>query len=196
MSRLLFFTVFCCFIKGYTANLCNSYSTLPYTRARSIFNTADHTPSNPICDDKLVPGWYAMEYFASIPTSCPASFSCGTLLPVWINGSNPGTTDGPVTMQGCVNSGVATSCCSSVFDIGVRNCGSFFIYFLRPTPGCPLAYCSDFKELRSTTVGTTLTTAGSTLSSGRTQGTPQSTAATKPPTKPSTVGPHWITFPH
>ncbi|XP_069122603.1 pancreatic secretory granule membrane major glycoprotein GP2-like [Argopecten irradians] len=159
MLRLLFVAVFFCFIQGYTANLCNQYHTLPHTKDRSVYNTADHTPLNPRCDNKLVAGWYAFEYYASIPTSCPAPYSCGTLLPVWINGTHPMLGEGPVTRKACVTAG-SSSCCSTTIDIGVMNCGAYFMYYLEPTPGCPVAYCSDFKDAQSPTVDTTLTTVG------------------------------------
>ncbi|XP_021376208.1 pancreatic secretory granule membrane major glycoprotein GP2-like [Mizuhopecten yessoensis] len=193
MTRLPLIAVCCILIKGCTSNLCNTFTVLPNTQTRSIYNTADHTPVNPICDDKLIPGWYAFEYSASIPTSCPQTFSCGTLLPVWMNGSHPSATEGPVTRKMCVNAGFDTSCCSSKFDIGVKNCGTFMIYYLNPTPGCPIAYCSDYKDSRSTT-GVTLTTAGTTLSTSAL--TKPSLTTTQPTnaTKPSAAKPHWITF--
>ena len=65
---------------------------------------------------------------------------CGTLSPVWMNGTHPSVSDGIVSRQACSNTGLG-SCCDSSLQIGVKNCVSFFVYYLYPTPACPMAYC-------------------------------------------------------
>ena len=65
---------------------------------------------------------------------------CGTLSPVWMNGTHPSVSDGIVSRQVCADTGLG-SCCDSSLQIGVKNCVSFFVYYLYPTPACPMAYC-------------------------------------------------------
>ena len=74
---------------------------------------------------------------------------CGTLSPVWMNGIHPSVSDGIVTRQACSNIGLG-SCCDSSLQIGVKNCVSFFVYYLYPTSACPMAYCAGKSAVAST----------------------------------------------
>ena len=87
-----------------------------------------------------------------MPTSCPARMSCGTVVPIWMNGTHPSPSDGVVTREACGNfenhdAGYQQSfpCCEMKSTIAVKNCGSFYVYFLRPPVSCPQAYCAGDK---------------------------------------------------
>ncbi|XP_078377310.1 pancreatic secretory granule membrane major glycoprotein GP2-like [Oculina patagonica] len=99
------------------------------------------------CDDKLVPAWYRFQGAAGtrMPTSCPPDWRCGTVATGWLNGEHPSVAEGKVTRQVCFH--MNSDCCvNSNWEwsnyIQVRNCGSFYVYYLSNTPGCHFRYCS------------------------------------------------------
>ena len=64
---------------------------------------------------------------------------CGTYYPGWPNGGHPTVADGQVTRTVCFNSGY--NCCYYSRSIKVRNCGSYYVYYLNGTPTCNARYC-------------------------------------------------------
>ncbi|XP_076453471.1 von Willebrand factor D and EGF domain-containing protein-like [Babylonia areolata] len=108
-------------------------------------------PATPLCDISLQPGWYRFTSAAGgmMPEICPSRLQCGTVAPVWMNGSHPSVADGMVSRQACANfhsdasSSTAHPCCEHSVHIGVKNCGDFYVYYLQPTPTCPVAYCAE-----------------------------------------------------
>lgn len=89
------------------------------------------------CDSSLTPGWYKAD--SPMLTQCPGLLSCGAIYPVWMNGTNPGQGDGVVTRQVCQRG--FTGCCTTSYDIKVKNCGSYTAYCLRQLSTCPARYC-------------------------------------------------------
>ncbi|XP_020628524.1 pancreatic secretory granule membrane major glycoprotein GP2-like isoform X2 [Orbicella faveolata] len=75
-----------------------------------------------------------------MPTSCPPTYRCNTNAPGWLNGGHPLVADGKVTRQVCFH--WSSNCCHSSTNIDVRNCGSFYVYHFRGTPGCS-GYCGS-----------------------------------------------------
>ena len=51
----------------------------------------------------------------------------------------PSVHQGIVTTTACINQD--RECCVAELDIAVRNCSSFVVYKLKPTPGCNMGYC-------------------------------------------------------
>ncbi|KAL9961286.1 hypothetical protein ACROYT_G030197 [Oculina patagonica] len=98
------------------------------------------------CDSTLGTGWYRFQGDAGtkMPTTCPPTHRCGTDAPGWLNGAHPTMAEGLVTRQVCFH--WESNCCYSSDSwsesIQVRNCSSYFIYFLSPTNVCQLRYCS------------------------------------------------------
>ena len=95
------------------------------------------------CDSGIGPGWFRFEGSAGtrMPTSCPPMNRCNTHLPGWMNGGHPTVADGQVSRQVCFNWG---NCCNLSTNIKVRNCGSYYVYYLNSTPNggyCNLRYC-------------------------------------------------------
>ena len=118
---------------------CQNYGSLN-SGDRKITYTSYHG----YCDRGIGPGWFRFEGSAGtrMPTSCPPYNRCGTHAPAWLNGGHPTVADGQVSRQVCfhwVNSG----CCEWSTNIKVRNCGSYYLYYLSGTPGgsCSLRYC-------------------------------------------------------
>lgn len=81
-----------------------------------------------------------------MPEQCPDKMSCGTIVPIWMNGTHPTEADGIVQRNACANfdSGdpAGSSCCRHTLEIGVKNCTDFYVYLLKPAPSCPMAYCA------------------------------------------------------
>ena len=99
--------------------------------------------SHSTCDDTLGPNWFRFQGAAGtrMPTSCPPINSCDTSAPGWLNGGHPTVADGRVTRQVYFS---WESCCHWSTNIQVRNCGSFYVYYLSGTPDnnhCDLRYC-------------------------------------------------------
>ena len=94
------------------------------------------------CDDHLGPGWFRFQGAAGtrMPTSCPSTYRCNTLITSWLNGGHPTVADGQVTRQVCFH--WYLKCCNWSRSIQVRNCGSFYVYYFNGTPDCKARYCS------------------------------------------------------
>ena len=92
------------------------------------------------CDSGLGPGWFRFEGSAGtrMPTSCPPTGRCDTNAPGWMNGGHPTVADGQVSRQVCFH---WYGCCQWSTNIKVRNCGSYYVYYLSGTPTCDLRYC-------------------------------------------------------
>ena len=115
---------------------CDNYQSLT-TSDRKISNTRGCYT----CDSSLS-GWYRFKDAAGtrMPTTCPPTNRCDACSTGWLNGVHPTTADGKVTRQVCFN--WSSNCCFWNINIEVRNCGSYFVYNLPPTPACTLRYCS------------------------------------------------------
>ncbi|CAH1239233.1 MALRD1 [Branchiostoma lanceolatum] len=124
---------------------CMSYRTINQARRTSAASRDD--PDLDICDNYLDRDWYRFTSYTGgeIPTSCVELESCSTEAPVWMNGSLP-ITDAIVNRTACANLGFGPHCCTFSWDIRVKRCsdaqGLFYVYWLEPTPSCPMAYCA------------------------------------------------------
>ena len=55
-------------------------------------------------------------------------------------GKVPSVRDGIVAATGCINQG--RECCIAELPLQVKNCSSFVVYDLVPTPKCNMGYCA------------------------------------------------------
>lgn len=102
-----------------------------------------------LCDRDLTWGWYRFTSFVGgqMPTSVVSPKRCGTSAPVWIKGAHPASEqDGTVDRKACINFFGINGGCADSFYIKIRNCGTFFVYYLRPTYSCAIAYCAGKPE--------------------------------------------------
>lgn len=67
---------------------------------------------------------------------------CGTHAPIWLNGKYPQTKGDKVDLQACINLFDLNGGCFDSFDIGVKNRGNYFVYYLQPLFYCAVAYCA------------------------------------------------------
>ena len=112
-------------------------------------NAADRKITYPhfhsYCDSIIGPGWFRFEGSAGtrMPTSCPPYNRCGTDATAWIVGGHPTVADGQVNRKVCYH-WTFRGCCTWFTNIKVRNCGSYFVYYLHGTTSngdCSLRYC-------------------------------------------------------
>ena len=116
---------------------CQNYASLN-SGDRKITYTTYHG----YCDRGIGPGWFRFEGSAGtrMPTSCPPYRRCGTHVPAWLNGGHPTVADGQVSRQVCFH--WTSSCCEWSTNIKVRNCGSYYVYYLNGIPfNCEGRYC-------------------------------------------------------
>ena len=66
-------------------------------------------------------------------------YKCNTNAPGWLKGEHPSVADGQVTRKACFH---WSNCCSLSTNIKVRNCGSYYVYYLKSTGSCWYRYCS------------------------------------------------------
>lgn len=92
--------------------------------------------------DHFGPGWYRFQGAAGkrMASSCPPVYRCNTSAPGWLNGTHPTVADGQVTRQVCFS--WTRSYCQGTINIKVRNCGSFYVYYLL-NPSGTTRYCSS-----------------------------------------------------
>ena len=115
---------------------CQNYQSLT-----SAYRNVKYTYHSISCDRSLGPAWFRFQGAAGtrMPTSCPPSRRCNTDATGWLNGIHPTVADGRVTRQVCFH--WFSNCCNWSRNIEVRNCGSFYVYYLNGTPACYLRYC-------------------------------------------------------
>ena len=127
---------------------CYQYKTLN-SSDRNVNNT--ERPVQLLCDNPLPSspsGWYRFQGAAGtrLPTDCPPRDRCHTTSPGWVDVARTPLPPVGVTKQIFVcfhrpmidnNNGF----CDRVKAIDIKNCSSYFVYMLSPTPGCNLRYC-------------------------------------------------------
>ena len=96
------------------------------------------------CDLYLAEGWYRFINRKRLNTQCAKQLACNTDHPGWLVAAHPSVSAGRVTRKVCFGKKSSSSCpCSYHTYITVRNCGSFYVYKLKPTPTCALRYCTN-----------------------------------------------------
>ena len=101
------------------------------------------------CDNSLGEGWYRFANGKYLNERCVRYHYCDTDNPGWLVGGHPQVAEGIVSRQVCFGKSAAPSCsCTYQTDILVRNCGSFYVYKLKPSPAClsahsSLRYCTN-----------------------------------------------------
>ena len=99
----------------------------------------------PLCDKDLPQGWYRFKSFVGgqMPTQRVSTNHCGTIAPIWLDGTHPGRNDPVARVKACINIFERRRGCFFSFYVSIKNCaGNFYLYFLRPTSICYTAYCA------------------------------------------------------
>ena len=116
---------------------CQNYGSLNSGDRKITYTTRGY-----YCDNGIGPGWFRFEGSAGtrMPTSCPPTRRCRTDATGWLNGGHPTVADGQVSRTVCFH-WEGSGCCQWSTNIKVRNCGSYYVYYLNGTPNCYLRYC-------------------------------------------------------
>ena len=119
------------------ADGCYNYTNLTESKRKSDYKTTDN---DNFCDSELIKGWYRFLGGAGtkMPTTRVPPFRCGTTWSGWLDGAHPTVEDGKVKREVCFSD--RKTGCTGKKNIFVKNCGSFYIYFLYET-SCPWRYC-------------------------------------------------------
>ena len=125
-----------------TAKECKTYTTL---------QEADRNEKYAIqngwrCDKNIVETWYRFTGDAgnAMPTKCVPIKRCRTQATGWLNGMHPTPQEGNVSLDACFH--WQTDCCEYRVPVKVRNCGLFYVYYLKKPPLCELRYCATQKN--------------------------------------------------
>ena len=118
---------------------CRNYGSLNDGTRRTSYNSYYY-----YCDSGLGPGWFRFQGSAGtrMATSCPSYRRCGTHYTGWLYGGHPSVAESQVTRTVYFSSGY--NCCYYSRNIKVRNCGSYYVYYLNGTPTCYLRYCGTY----------------------------------------------------
>ena len=125
-------------------NCCSNTTYKEINEPRRSINSVWQQGQLPLCDRGLQSGWYRFTSDAAgkvmMPENAVPEYHCGTHDPIWLNGRHPSVTEGNVVRPVCITSfGVD---CDDTFDINVKNCGDYYVYYLRPIYYCAVAYCA------------------------------------------------------
>ncbi|XP_062617367.1 mucin-2-like [Saccostrea cucullata] len=140
------------------ADPCLSYSILPNYEDRFIQNVVNENSS--FIDDKDLPKHWYRAGNLDIPVIRPTLYHCGTVYPGYLKGSIPNVTAGVVTRTVCFY-GDDDNWCHQTVSINVKNCGTYRVYFLKPTDIKSSGYCfgsNPSTNVTTTTFSTTQTT--------------------------------------
>ncbi|XP_071151940.1 von Willebrand factor D and EGF domain-containing protein-like, partial [Mytilus edulis] len=112
---------------------CNVYRSVNDAEKRSTGFYVDWTVDDPISDEILEEDWY--RFFSDngddMPTSPPGIMNCGTINPLWLNGTLPTFVDGNMTAIACMQTN--NSVCEQSYNIVIRNCDGYYVYHLPPS---------------------------------------------------------------
>ncbi|XP_031560985.1 uncharacterized protein LOC116296995 [Actinia tenebrosa] len=120
---------------------CRKYAVLNQRNRRQSLPRGN---ARAICDQKgFITRWYRFTGLAGnrMPTSAPPKNRCGTHATGWMVGSYPAIRGQTVVRKVCYHWG--KSKCQWNNPIKVKNCGRYYVFYLRPTPVCHLRYCGN-----------------------------------------------------
>ncbi|CAG2244723.1 unnamed protein product [Mytilus edulis] len=112
---------------------CFNYMEILNGEKRSTGYNTDLEIEIPISDDEIDGGWYRImsDNGDKIPTYPSGLYHCGTVYPVWLNGSLPASWK-TNSVEACQQTD--TDICETSLNITISNCGSYYVYYLSGTP--------------------------------------------------------------
>ncbi|XP_072893516.1 uncharacterized protein [Hemitrygon akajei] len=94
-------------------------------------------------DETRTEGWYQFKSSGGwrIPETVVPTYKCSGKSSGWLNGSHPSVGEGEVHRTVCFI--WEQNNCETKRTIKIKNCGAFFVYWLKPTLCCNKVYCTD-----------------------------------------------------
>lgn len=96
-------------------------------------------------DREITEKWYKVNGVdgpLSMPTEPVSIYHCSTEFPGWMNGSHPNVTEGEVNRTVCFATHLHQ--CSASYEISVKNCSGYYVYYLKQTKTNGEGYCFGF----------------------------------------------------
>ena len=132
----------------------NSQCHQPYITINEVWrSTANEIKSGarPKCDRNYIVDnkWYRFDSSAGneMPTTNPGYNKCGTIVPIWMDGTHPTVAEDEKDVTACAPVPfLAPPNCGVSFNIKVVNCSGFYIYRLKEPQECSLAYCAGLQN--------------------------------------------------
>lgn len=121
---------------------CQNYKVLNNADRKETYRTPRYYRGT--CDNSMSHLWYRFEGAAGnrMASSCLPTYRCNTFAPGWLSGGHPSVADGRVNRVVCFHA--YSNCCYYSTTIPVRNCGSYYVYYLAGTFNtCKLRYCGS-----------------------------------------------------
>ncbi|XP_073481157.1 uromodulin-like isoform X1 [Aquarana catesbeiana] len=116
---------------------------LNYTTLDQSWRSTSNEVYNWNCDyDKS--GWYRFVGAGGdkMPEYCVSGNRCGTMAPMWLQGSHPGIDNGIVNRTACAS--WSGNCCMWSTLVQIKSCpDNYYVYKLSRTPACSLSYCTE-----------------------------------------------------
>lgn len=136
---------------------------IPYLDSRhpSIQYSSKTSDVNKFCDLYALDDgiWYVSDF--NITGKCVEQESCGSRLPIWLNGTVPSVAEGAVNRSACLRS--YDDCCAKSYKLMIKNCVYYNVYCFWNLPqDCPERYCFDVDLSRVTTPRPTTTSSTTT----------------------------------
>ncbi|XP_059819118.1 pancreatic secretory granule membrane major glycoprotein GP2-like [Hypanus sabinus] len=93
-------------------------------------------------DGNLAVGWYRFNSSGGwkIPETVVPQYRCSGNTPGWLNGPHPNVGEGEVTRTVCFTAHNNTYFLR--WEIRVKTCSGYFVYWLKPTPWSNAVYCT------------------------------------------------------
>ena len=109
-----------------------------------------------LCDRLISSDWYRFTSFGGtqMPEKAVQEFYCGTHDPIWLRDKHPTQAEGNVARTACISSFGDT--CSDTLTINIKNCGTYYVYYLKPLRYCATAYCAGKKVCIATHCSTSM----------------------------------------
>lgn len=131
---------------------------IPYLDSRhpSIQYSSKTSDVNKFCDLYALDDgiWYVSDF--NITGKCVEQESCGSRLPIWLNGTVPSVAEEAVNRSACLRS--FDDCCAKSYKLMIKNCVYYNVYCFWNLPqDCPERYCFDVDLSRVTTPRPTTT---------------------------------------
>ena len=131
-----------CDVLSFPFTECQNYLVLNNGDRKETYRTSRYYRG--VCDNGMRHFWYRFERAAGnrMASSCPPTYRCNTFAPGWLTGGHPSVADGRVNRRVCFHAHY--NCCYYSTTIPLRNCGSFYVYYLAGTFNtCNLRYCGS-----------------------------------------------------
>ncbi|XP_072893098.1 uncharacterized protein [Hemitrygon akajei] len=134
--------VYCTVTDSALSDPCVNHTILDQPWRSTNYSNTECTGGQWMGDGNLAMGWYRFNSSGGwkIPETVVPEGRCSWLYSGWLHGPHPNVGEGEVTRTVCFT--VDNNTCSWSLEIRVKNCSSYFVYRMGPTPWSNVVYCT------------------------------------------------------